>query len=893
MKVCTAQDCQPEITGKTSNVAGASCDQKLFSAGNRLSSNAISSKSSTFTKENIGTLNQDYVFEIIPRTPETEGAGYFGTSELYKQAQVWYGPTADKNNFYYTAYSGSVLAPDDPTTRSTILVSRKRCDGSLNWARNTFNFYPQSLNPTLPVNVCRVAPAIYKDTLYLIDTIPQRQGPWVFAVNKHTGQLKWSLGLFPGDDWTPTRIGDQNIVVTAINGVPNLFVGNSSLQNTDANSGMHGLPVYTDQGFLFRIEDRDTHGVEVARFNTCAPLVQVGDVVTEDMLVPEVYRVQGGGMVIGTTSGNSVINPYVFNSDPNVIPPPLAASGFLSIPIGASITASSDVQIQGAWSLAGQGITVQEYGGQQLPDQLNSQQVLSLLRLPQNAGKVYFLTAYLTQDQLNDLLAQQNNFGLAYFRVFYLDDPISSPSDAQGFNYFGNSVWGPPVTIDGDKQRVYFGTGQSHSLPFHELAFYEVASRSYINYKQRIAEAADLYLAVPSTSNLQSLNSVKDEFVNMLKRESTTLSVFSERGRRSFSDAVMALDLDLNFKWGFRTIPMDVYVFDPSIYIIMTGYGQTIDGDVSSGCHLFRRQCIGRDLLATAPKSGIGAVFDHSDENDVVYLHCQYLGPASALGGSNYQATQSLGHLLLPNQTNTPLFESFQEKMITREGVLIPYSFNVGFDVRTGTVSWNAPLDAPALGQPAGVNGIVLTPDLVGNLYAHDMLDGRRLWKFDTQSSEAPGNGGIASACVLKDQVLWIPSYNAIQYGAGTQRAASYKVDDRASLNDYCNPNEDLRGNTYSTTYHTPLPSLILSISQRWDDRKSRLNATILLNGQKTEIRYKYVDGLFVEKKRSPANSTLQVSFSELLVFSKNSYQLTTRIAEIEWKAVFSLVSAC
>lgn len=889
-QACLYGNCYPEVTGTTDNPAGASCNQKLFSAGNRLSSNAISSRSNKVTKETVGTLDQEYTFELIPKTPVTVAAGYYDSLELHKKAAVWYGPTSDGHNFYYTAYSGNPQYPSDPNTKSSILSSVNSKTGKHNWTIDTLSLYPTSVQLANNLSVCRIAPAIYGDTLYLIDYVPQPQGPWIFAINKNTGAKKWAYPMFT-EGWTPTRVGDMNIIATSINGKTNIYTGVSSLQNTTANQGTPGYPIYTDQGYIFRIEDRNTHAVEIGRVQTSAPLVKVGDVVTEDMLPPFDKRA-GGGAVTQTVASDAVINPYVFGTDPDLIPIPTAFGAPLtsSIPIGYVVTAAPDTTLQPAWTLAGVGIYVRESTAVTPdPTPISAADLLLLLQDPANLGKTYFLTAYLDPSLSSDLQAQTGNNNLAYFRTFFLGDTLLTTADAQGFNYYGNSTWGAPVTVDGADQRVYFGTGQSHSLPFYEMAYYEIQARSFKAWQNRISISAQAYETEPTTANLNSLNELKDLFLLESKTESERLSIFSPRGMLSFSDAVICTDLSLNFKWGKRTLPMDHYVFDTSIYLYMTGYGQVVDGDVSAGVQLFREDCVGRKLLAVTPKSGLGCVFDHTEESNVTYRTCQYLAPASPLGGANYQCTQTLGRHILCNQANTPLFGSSQEVMVTREGEIIPTStsFNVSLNVQTGVVEWNAPLEGPALAQTAGVNGVMLTSDLTGGLYGHDMLTGRRLWKFDTLQSAAPSNGGVASACVLTERIIWTPSYKAVEFGNGAQYGASYKTH-RCKEVDFCDPTSSLTGKVYSTTYHSQLPSVVLSVLQKWE-KKNKLLTTIFLNGQAVTIKYKYEDGIFVEKVRNPQNNQLVVSLSNLLVFSSLRYQLDLTVGETSWTAVFNL----
>src|SRR4030042_4877096 len=179
------QECFPELTGLSKNPAGCWENRKLFSAGNRLSSNAVTIKGK-FNREDIGALYLDEQFDLVPKNAETTAEGYFNDipsspgSKYYQFSQVWYGPTATEKDFYYTTYYGSSLFTQN--SLSTILVSKPRCNPvQTNWAINTKNLY--SGTGIVPrISICRTAPSIYKDTLYIGDCIYQPGGPFIFAV---------------------------------------------------------------------------------------------------------------------------------------------------------------------------------------------------------------------------------------------------------------------------------------------------------------------------------------------------------------------------------------------------------------------------------------------------------------------------------------------------------------------------------------------------------------------------------------------------------------------------------------------------------------------------------------------------------------------------------------
>lgn len=851
----------PEITGYSRNPTGIWNNKKSFSAGNRLSSNAVTT--CTFSKENIGAMYQDYQFPLIERTAETEEACYFDERELYKHALVRNGPTADEDNFYFTAFYSKGINFADSESLSTILTSRNRLTGKSNWSRNTRSYY-QGLETLYSISWCKMAPAIYGDVLYLIDSVPTPNGPVVFAVDKHTGNLKWSLEL--GRELIPskTRVGEANINVASVNGKPNLFFGITSVQhitNTGYSEGMS--KIYTDQGYLFRVQDNGNSGEIVTSIPTCAPLLYVGDKVTSDSFLPG-----RDSIIISTTSVGKISNAYVFVDNPRIPPPKYGTIEIHRnpIPIGSIYKVDGIVDMgifQDAFSL-----TDTLYLGHITSRTFTKQEVLDIFNSNPN---LYIIYTYLREDQKEELEAQINNKGVIFFKEIR-EGIIENEWDAQGLNYYGNGILGAPVTIAQDN--IYFGTGQAHSIPFEELAYYIDTGRSFRNFDNLVDESTIAYAKNQTSENLQKLNTVKREFERVMIEESNSLSGYSPRGLLSYSDAIFDVTVGLTKKWAQRTLPIDVYDGYDS-YDFMLRYEIYIEGNLASGIQLFNFTSCSekRKVVATVTQARFGVVIDVSGEQGV-FRYNTYLGKLSPLNIVDNQCSQSLGSLLLSNHTNSDWHNNDAPPFVTSGGELIKdgTSYNTAMNVNTGVVEWNASLDSLTISDIANVNGMLLSSDYDGGLYAHDDFSGKRLLKFDTKTSLAPG-GGVSSACVLEDRILWTPAYNLFEYGNGAEFGASYKID------------ESEISCSLVGTYVSVSPQGVV-VTQKWNSNSVLVE--IPLSGVKAKFEVEKNKCGNWEFSLDCSNDPLtQISFSKLEQYSGLRYQLYTKINDVEWNALY------
>lgn len=743
----------PSLTGKSDSKLGKWNGKKTYGAGNEYSSNVVFN-CGNITKATIGALDVEKAFTLIPFTEEVQKAGY--TFEDTKMAAVWYGPVSDGKYFWYTSFRYNIFTPFLPS----ILVCRKVKNGKLVYTKNC-NDYNMDTSMNAPHIIVRVTPAIKGNKLYLTSSSATNIGPQLFAIEKLTGTLIWSYAYYPPSPLMPTsvksdysaysnthvRLGDTCPIVIKDDFV---VVGASSIQNAPVNIGVRSgkFPVYTDQGNVFIVQDHGSYPSMHLKWSSCPPILKAGDQVTSDSFLPGFNYT-----VIGTVSINNPVDMYLFGSDPEVPVPPSPAFPNSS-PIVAIYNGGDTMFTQDIWNSVDKiYINKDRVNGYAPADVFNH------LSPGQN-----YIWAYLDQTLIDLVTMQPNNSGL-YFYKKIMAGVIANEHDAQGLNYYGNSNWGPACSFIDNK--LFFGTGQIHAMPFLEEYLYNSSPDSFLNKTIPVAIASNMYVSNPTSQNLLALNNAKDDLTTTMR---TTFFGRSPRGSLSYSDSIVCIDFNDGFKFAIRHIPHDVYTFlalDPN-YILVGSESQpvnTSDGDVASSIQIFYET--GRKKIATTCKTGLGVVIDVEDINNPIYSVCQYIGPQSIFGGSNYQCTQDTKSNIFCCQPNINSLANpfpnplYTEKMVTRDGEYIPIgqSFMACFDIQNGIVKWNTKLDSLAFAQPAGVNGCVLSLDLTGKFYAHDMFDGKLLWKLDNSESKHPTKGGIAGACVLNDKIIWCPNY--------------------------------------------------------------------------------------------------------------------------------------
>ena len=815
--------CYPEITGKSNSPVSDLHNERPFAAGNAYSASAVYDSDHDVTKKTVGALAIEYGFDIIPDTEETRAAGY--TDATRENGHVWYGPSADDKHFYYFASTGGGLPP----ALDSFFVCRKIKDGELVYAVNCVNYrLDTSANFMFNSKIfCRMTPALHGDTVYIGLSILSNIGPIVAAINKSDGSWKWSLayktpigapptintvGDYSAFRGSNTTIMDSNLIVKQDEGdeYPTIICGSSSFANLGLDPGTRagGFPFYTDQGGIFKIEDRGTTGVLVGKTLTCAPILNAGDVVSNTG--PDTHNPFFPGLdytVIFTTSGaGGLIDRYQFVTGDPYVPFPALPATNNSSPVSTFIRFTNQTVIdlsifqQQAWSVTSSIYADANRTLGRTRQQWVDAWIIEQQTLPNGVTATHQIWAYLSPVE-QALLTANNNSGLGYFKIIYNNSAIQNANDANALGYWGNSVWGAPASNDGDD--IYFGSGQAHSMPFFELAYFSGPARDFSLNKFPLVTAQNNY--VNGTGTLGQVNDAADTFLGTMKNACVN-SLRSPRGVMSYSNAMLSVKFHNDaLRFAVRTMPSDNWGAVPRLLIILGSYGNGSDGDASSGMQIFNT---GRKKIATATKSGIGIVVDIQDIDDNVVFngtnlnekgvfidHYQYLGGNATWGGSNYQCGQSTGRYLYSCQGNTPLVYQtvppMSEIFVTRDGVVFPggKAYIIAMNIDSGDVPWVSSLQALALSQIEVVNGVVFAADSTGKLYGFNAFNGDELMRIDNATSAYPTFGGTSTPLVTKKRLIWIPVYKLPPYpGRGSKYGISLRVD-HSNVVDKCETN--------------------------------------------------------------------------------------------------------
>lgn len=316
---------EPDKLGSSTALQAKEYSDMPLQAGNAFSTGLKLEYDNNANKYALPSLDVTATFDLIPSTSEATAvgmedqiidAGFYSASTPsgWSRSLVghWYGVTQDATNFYYSVWGGSLFGSFYGSGTTSVFVCRRKIDASLVWVKSAWNYrmdIPKEASFIgTPVNIARTALAIHKDRLY-ITTMFTNLGPQLFCIDKTTGDPIWTvaydlpkqlsidnsdatflvasaaaLGYDSTFSGTPyaggsAGLGDLNInVVELEGGNPSVFVGVSSFQNA-LNAGT-GFPIYTDQGKLVRIDDLGTTAIKVWNANTCAPAINVGDVIS-------------------------------------------------------------------------------------------------------------------------------------------------------------------------------------------------------------------------------------------------------------------------------------------------------------------------------------------------------------------------------------------------------------------------------------------------------------------------------------------------------------------------------------------------------------------------------------------------------------------------------------
>lgn len=402
----------------------------------------------------VSGLGVDYQFEFIPDSPAATAAGY--TPADRARAQVWYAPLIDNNRFYYAAWSGGIL--DFQNHKSSIFICRKRKNGKLIFSVNCHDYQLDTAPNFLGDNtvICRTRPLILGNTIYLCNGIMSNIGPQLYAINKNTGELKWACSYYLPNEQEGLIVtkGDYSQYVGSNMRISNLcpigtyckdrkivYLGISSLQNIFNVGSVRGqFPIYTDQGYLFAIEDLGLKPKLLWRTPVCAPIVNIGDILIGggppklDAFVPGQDYV-----IIKSLSEieNIFIQPYFFPNPP--APGKSNTTPIIGVFTFDSQTIITEASVQPVWSQS----DIVIYQGS---DRQTAYTLTTLIQfwqsiqatLPPGQSETQYFWSFITLEQIR--IAQNNplNQGIIFFKRFLSGQKIEFSYDAQSLNYWGN-----------------------------------------------------------------------------------------------------------------------------------------------------------------------------------------------------------------------------------------------------------------------------------------------------------------------------------------------------------------------------------------------------------------------------------------------------------------------
>lgn len=744
----------------------------------------------------VSTLALTLGFEIIPNTPEVTAAGY--TDADRAQAQIWLGMGEDKRNFYYSAWAGDLLAG---TALPSILVARRKCDGTLVYAVNTLGWSLDTA-PTFigPLNtVCRVTPKVYKDYIFLTTGQITNIGPQLFCINKHTGQLIWAIAYAPplavkealGVDYITTRgdysqfagsnvaLGDLNPNVVETSGGFLVLVGVASLQNAinpgliPSNPNYIGYPFYTDQGGLYAVSTRN--GVPLVKWMTptCAPEVRVGEPVDAKFYLPG----QTSTLIATLTPpGQPILTPAIAVPDFDYVFQRIDAES------GVPVTPAD---LAPFWANVGSSIAIHLDG-----PRMNL--TAALVAINATPGTYYLRTNYADPSVIQNTLAR-GAYGVFYFKRLS-GGTVLNKYDANGLTYWGNSVWGQEAWIDTKRCLILFGSGQAHSAPVAERLEFLDPARNYRKLKVPLIDQISAYLDQPSANGLNALNQAKIDFMVRI-RELSLAPNRSPVGQASYSDGIFGVSPANGRKlFAFRTVEFDVYSFLGEVDDLQQSvFMNDVDGDVGAGVVLTTR-----GLALAINKAGTAVSVDIShltrvefDDHNLEATGALvgdfvYASPNGALGGINLLSSTD-GKKLYAIQANTSTAEfggsvgsqgQFEE-FVSFQGQHVPTFNSFASDFDGETINWIRPLNDVAFGAVEVKDGYVYTNTSHGLLYVLDTKDGSVEWQFNGKISQFPMHGGASRALVLKDKVIWINAYNVpiVDNGGGSRWGNVFEPD--------------------------------------------------------------------------------------------------------------------
>ena len=397
---------------------------------------------------------------------------------------------------------------------------------------------------------------------------------------------------------------------------------------------------------------------------------------------------------------------------------------------------------------------------------------------------------------------------------------VQTEFEAQNLNYYGNNIWGGTPAMDFANNRVYAGTGQTHKIPEDETNALNLSSTAFLETrldviaKQQAVNDAAAAAAAGDASGAQALAdaeaalvvaseaaqaAVEQAIAEGLDKKSprgllshvdsaVAFRIFEEDGHAAGSVAWVGNTLNWDY-WGALGKPSGESVFtssssNPGTNATAAGNLVGNDGDFGAGVTLFKSVLVEgqvRDVVAGVTKSGIAIAFDAMTG---AQLQFDITGPASALGGANYNCcsdgkevvyTVNANIAYFAGAINPQFFGSFEEKRWRGQTLHMMTSYINAWNVRTGETLWNAAIgrpDAPdtTFGGLSFYNGMVICNSqgkMANGQYAgeptvqvFDALTGEQLHQSEdllalSGGGDSAKGGGSASQIVVDGGMLF------------------------------------------------------------------------------------------------------------------------------------------
>ena len=481
------------------------------------------------------------------------------------------------------------------------------------------------------------------------------------------------------------------------------------------------------------------------------------------------------------------------------------------------------------------------------------------------SGVVVYLFAYLTGAEVTAIdgaaapfLAA--NVGTRYIAALPTPYTLVNAQEANALNYYGNSTWAQQPVVDVERNMLHFGTGQSHGQPADEILLFQDPAKDLRDRAQPVIDAMYRYTQNDAAlagagpfATLDDINTAKDLFCTNHRTLCLDTLALSPRGRRSYSDAIIGLDLTTGaIQFGVRTQPGDMANFNSQPRVLKNTFLIGPDADTSSGLQLFEsvRKADGKigQYIATCTKGGIIAYLDISGINPAVpWNHSNavakginpkfaYGGSLSALGGSNYGSAQSGGQFLLFEahnastdvgldiggsgiQSNTYQANNFLgwEFHVTRDGRVFQIRDSIigAFDVGKGEIVWEENIGQASQGFPCCYNGVAIHCTSQGIIEGYDVSDGHKIWSLDTKiiPGSSSGLGGITPPVFDRGVAYCVINY---PYGPGRagQKGVILKISSAKIIPADATAVSLLGGKTFNSYNVVPKKAPILSTQQ-------------------------------------------------------------------------------